>query len=123
MKLSLQLFPLWAVISSAIAYLNPSLFTGFKSSIVPLLMFIMLTMGLTLKPADFKRVVENKKAIGLGLVLQFTIMPVTAFLLSQLFALDTHMLIGMVLVGAVAGGTASNVLCYLAKGDVALSVT
>jgi len=123
MKLSLQLFPLWAVISSAIAYLNPSLFTGFKSSIVPLLMFIMLTMGLTLKPADFIRVVENKKAIGLGLVLQFTIMPVTAFLLSQLFALDTHMLIGMVLVGAVAGGTASNVLCYLAKGDVALSVT
>ncbi|TMO57207.1 bile acid:sodium symporter family protein [Pseudoalteromonas phenolica] len=123
MKLSLQLFPLWAVISSVIAYLNPSLFTGFKSSIVPLLMFIMLTMGLTLKPADFKRVVENKKAVGLGLVLQFTIMPVTAFLLSQLFALDTHMLIGMVLVGAVAGGTASNVLCYLAKGDVALSVT
>ncbi|GMM85007.1 bile acid:sodium symporter family protein [Pseudoalteromonas sp. MTN2-4] len=123
MHLSLQLFPLWAVISSVIAYFNPSLFTGFKSSIVPLLMFIMLTMGLTLKPADFKRVVENKKAVGLGLVLQFTVMPITAFLLSQLFVLDTQMLIGMVLVGAVAGGTASNVLCYLAKGDVALSVT
>jgi BASS family bile acid:Na+ symporter len=123
MNLSLQLFPLWAVISSIIAYFNPSLFTGFKSSIVPLLMFIMLTMGLTLKPVDFKRVVENKKAVGLGITLQFTVMPVTAFLLSQLFAFDTQMLIGMVLVGAVAGGTASNVLCYLAKGDVALSVT
>ena len=123
MNQSLQLFPLWAIICSAIAYFNPSLFTGFKSSILPLLMFIMLTMGLTLKPADFKRVVENKKAVGLGLVLQFTIMPVTAFLLCHLFTLDTHMLIGMVLVGAVAGGTASNVLCYLAKGDVALSVT
>jgi BASS family bile acid:Na+ symporter len=123
MSLAIQLFPLWAVICSAIAYFNPSLFAGFKSSIVPLLMFIMLTMGLTLKPEDFKRVVENKKAVGLGLVLQFTVMPVTAFLLSQLFALDTQMLIGMVLVGAVAGGTASNVLCYLAKGDVALSVT
>ena len=123
MNLPLQLFPLWAVICSAIAYFNPSLFTGFKSTIVPLLMFIMLAMGLTLKPADFKRVIENKKAVGLGLVLQFTVMPVSAFLLSQLFALDTQMLIGMVLVGAVAGGTASNVLCYLAKGDVALSVT
>ncbi|WP_404390437.1 bile acid:sodium symporter family protein [Pseudoalteromonas phenolica] len=123
MNLPLQLFPLWAVICSAIAYFNPSLFTGFKSSIVPLLMFIMLAMGLTLKPADFKRVIENKTAVGLGLVLQFTLMPVTAFLLSQLFSLDTQMLIGMVLVGAVAGGTASNVLCYLAKGDVALSVT
>ncbi|MEL7479229.1 MAG: bile acid:sodium symporter family protein [Pseudomonadota bacterium] len=123
MNLPLQLFPLWAVICSAIAYFNPSLFAGFKSSIVPLLMFIMLAMGLTLKPADFKCVIENKKAVGLGLVLQFTVMPVTAFLLSQLFLLDTQMLIGMVLVGAVAGGTASNVLCYLAKGDVALSVT
>ena len=123
MNQSLQLFPLWAIICSAIAYFNPNLFTGFKSSILPLLMLIMLTMGLTLKPADFKRVVENKKAVGLGLVLQFTIMPVTAFLLCHLFKLDTNMLIGMVLVGAVAGGTASNVLCYLAKGDVALSVT
>jgi len=123
MSLAIQLFPLWAIICSAIAYFNPSLFASFKSGIVPLLMFIMLAMGLTLKPADFKRVIENKKAVGLGLILQFTVMPVTAFLLSQLFSLDTQMLIGMVLVGAVAGGTASNVLCYLAKGDVALSVT
>lgn len=123
MSLAIQLFPLWAVICSAIAYFNPSLLTGFKSSIVPLLMFIMLTMGLTLKPEDFKRVVENKKAVGLGLILQFTVMPVTAFVLSHMMALDSEMLIGMVLVGAVAGGTASNVLCYLAKGDVALSVT
>lgn len=123
MSLAIQLFPLWAIICSAIAYFNPSLFAGFKSSIVPLLMFIMLAMGLTLKPTDFKRVVENKKAVGLGLVLQFTVMPVTAFLLSQLFTFEAQMLIGMVLVGAVAGGTASNVLCYLAKGDVALSVT
>lgn len=123
MKLALQLFPIWAIACSALAYLMPSLFSDFKSSIVPLLMFIMLTMGLTLRPADFKRVLDNKKAVLLGLILQFTVMPIAAFALSQAISLDSEMTVGMILVGAVAGGTASNVLCYLAKGDVALSVT
>lgn len=123
MKLALQLFPIWAIACSALAYFMPSLFSDFKSSIVPLLMFIMLTMGLTLRAADFKRVLDNKKAVLLGLILQFSVMPIAAFALSQAISLDSEMTVGMILVGAVAGGTASNVLCYLAKGDVALSVT
>ncbi|MFC0119125.1 bile acid:sodium symporter family protein [Pseudoalteromonas xiamenensis] len=119
----LQLFPIWALAFSAIAFFKPELFTGLKTLIVPLLTVIMLTMGLTLTPSDFLRIKDSKKAVLAGVVLQFTIMPAVAFFVSNVFQLDDALLIGMVLVGAVAGGTASNVLCYLAKGDVALSIT
>ncbi|WMN61677.1 bile acid:sodium symporter family protein (plasmid) [Pseudoalteromonas xiamenensis] len=119
----LQLFPIWALAFSAIAYLKPELFTGLKTLIVPLLTVIMLTMGLTLTPSDFLRIKDSKKAVLAGVVLQFTVMPAVAIFVSNVFQLDDTLLIGMVLVGAVAGGTASNVLCYLAKGDVALSIT
>ena len=119
----IQLFPIWAILFSAIAYFNSNLFIGLKSFIVPLLMLIMLTMGLTLKIEDFQRVIKNKTVIALGLVLQFSIMPLVAFILSLLISLEPNIMMGMILVGSVAGGTASNVLCYLAKGDVALSVT
>ncbi|WP_462173049.1 bile acid:sodium symporter family protein [Pseudoalteromonas xiamenensis] len=119
----LQLFPIWALAFSAIAFFKPELFTGFKTLIVPLLTVIMLTMGLTLTPSDFLRIKDSKKAVLAGVVLQFTVMPAVAFFVSNVFQLDDALLIGMVLVGAVAGGTASNVLCYLAKGDVALSIT
>ncbi|WP_462152551.1 bile acid:sodium symporter family protein [Pseudoalteromonas xiamenensis] len=119
----LQLFPIWALAFSAIAFFKPELFTGLKTLIVPLLTVIMLTMGLTLTPSDFLRIKDSKKAVLAGVVLQFTVMPAVAFFVSNVFQLDDALLIGMVLVGAVAGGTASNVLCYLAKGDVALSIT
>lgn len=118
-----NLFPLWAVLFSLLAFFQPSLFTDFKSNIVPLLTIIMLAMGLTLKPQDFLNVVKNKKAIGVGLVLQFSIMPLAALLVSFVLQFDPILTVGMVLVGSVAGGTSSNVMCYLAKGDVALSIT
>jgi BASS family bile acid:Na+ symporter len=86
-------------------------------------MAIMLSMGLTLTVTDFARVKEHKFAVLIGLLLQFSVMPLTAFVLSTLMSLDTELMIGMILVGTVAGGTASNVLCYLAKGDVALSIS
>ncbi len=118
-----QLFPLWAVLFSLCAYFVPSAFVDHKSQIVPLLTIIMLAMGLTLKPKDFLNVISNKKAIGIGLILQFSVMPITALLISLLLGFDPMLTIGMVLVGSVAGGTSSNVMCYLAKGDVALSIT
>ncbi|MBL4277760.1 bile acid:sodium symporter family protein [Vibrio fluvialis] len=118
-----QLFPLWAVLFSLCAYFFPSVFVDLKSQIVPLLTIIMLAMGLTLKPKDFLNVVTNKKAIGIGLILQFSVMPLAALLVSLLLGFDSMLTIGMVLVGSVAGGTSSNVMCYLAKGDVALSIT
>ncbi|KOO07156.1 bile acid:sodium symporter family protein [Vibrio hepatarius] len=118
-----QLFPLWAALFSAFAYFSPAAFVDLKSQIVPLLTIIMLAMGLTLRPKDFLNVLSNKKAVGIGLVLQFTVMPSAALLISMLLAFDPVLTVGMVLVGSVAGGTASNVICYLAKGDVALSIT
>lgn len=119
----LQLFPLWALLACGVAFVAPDLFIASKGLIVPLLMAIMLSMGLTLTTSDFVRVKERKFAVLAGLVLQFSVMPLTAFVLSKFMALDIELMIGMILVGTVAGGTASNVLCYLAKGDVALSIT
>jgi BASS family bile acid:Na+ symporter len=118
-----KLFPIWAILLSTIAFIFPTYFVDLKNMIVPLLMVIMLTMGVTLGPQDFARAAQNKKAILIGIFLQFSIMPTLAFLLAKGLNFDTQSFIGTVLVGTVAGGTASNVLCYLAKGDVALSIT
>lgn len=118
-----NLFPVWAVLCSLCAFWQPEWFTSLKAGIVPLLVVIMLAMGLTLRPADFLNVVKNKRAIGAGLVLQFSVMPLTALMVSTLLGFDPVLTVGMVLVGSVAGGTSSNVMCYLAKGDVALSIT
>ena len=80
-------------------------------------------MGITLKVDDFKRVLKRPKIIALTVILQFLFMPLFAFLISKLFNLSDELLVGMVLVGAVSGGTASNVVAFLAKADVALSIT
>ncbi|MFC3024529.1 bile acid:sodium symporter family protein [Vibrio zhugei] len=118
-----HLFPVWAVVFSLCAFWQPEWFTGLKGAIVPLLVVIMLAMGLTLRPDDFFNVVKNKRAIGAGLILQFSVMPLTALAVSFVLGFDPTLTVGMVLVGSVAGGTSSNVMCYLAKGDVALSIT
>lgn len=116
-------FPLWAVLLSALAWCSPQLFAPFRSAIVPLLALVMFGMGLTLTPDDFRRVLRRPAVIGLGLLLQYTCMPVFAWLVARIYGLDPLLTAGMVLVGASPGGTASNVICYLAGGDVALSVT
>ncbi|MCL1091994.1 bile acid:sodium symporter family protein [Shewanella profunda] len=118
-----RFFPLLALLGALTAYLEPNWFTDLKSSIVPLLMIIMLSMGLTLNLQDFANAFKQKRAVVTGLILQFSVMPLSALLISFLLGLDRDLTIGMVLVGSVAGGTASNVVCYLAKGDVALSIT
>ncbi len=87
-----------------------------------LLMIVMFGMGLTLKLEDFKLVFTRPKDILVGCVAQFTIMPLLAFLLGKIFGLDAALLAGVVLVGTCPGGTSSNVITYLSKGDVALSV-
>ncbi|WP_298178123.1 bile acid:sodium symporter family protein [Saccharomonospora sp.] len=91
---------------------------------VPLLLgVIMFGMGLTLRPADFALVLRRPWAVLLGLCAQFLIMPLTAVAVSWVFGLSGLLLTGMVLVGCAPGGTASNVIVYLSRGDVALSVT
>ncbi len=117
------LFPLWAIAISVFAYFQPDLMTDFKSWIIPLLILIMFCMGVTLKIEDFKRVLKRPKIIAVTVLLQFLLMPFIAFGISTVFDFSTELLIGMILVGAVSGGTASNVIAYLAKADVALSIT
>ena len=87
-----------------------------------LLMIVMFGMGLTLRLEDFKLVFTRPKDIIIGCLAQFIIMPALAFLLSKIFGLDAALMAGVGLVGTCPGGTSSNVITYLSKGDVALSV-
>lgn len=87
-----------------------------------LLMIVMFGMGLTLKLEDFKLIFTRPKDIIIGCIAQFTIMPLLAFALGKLLNLDDALFAGVILVGTCPGGTSSNVITYLSKGDVALSV-
>ena len=118
-----QLFPLLAIIASVLAWQFPDLFSPYKSWIMPLLSLVMFSMGLTLHLSDFSNVFQMPRLILVGVTLQYTIMPLTAVALSSVMGLDPYLTAGMVLVGTSPGGTASNVICYLAKGNVALSIT
>ena len=87
-----------------------------------LLGVVMFGMGLTLNLQDFKIVFSRPKDVVIGCLAQFTVMPLLAWGLARLFSLDEALALGVVLVGCCPGGTASNVITYLAKGDLALSV-
>ena len=116
------LFPLWAIVFSLIAYFFPWVFIDLRPSIIFLLGIVMFGMGMTLTPADFIEVLKRPGIIGTGLLLQYLLMPSIAWGVSQILDLSTGLFIGMILVGTSPGGTASNVICYLARGDVALSI-
>lgn len=118
-----NLFPLWAVLLSGFAFFFNGVFSGLQFAIVPLLAAVMFMMGLTLSKADFQRIVAQPKPVLVGVLLQFLLMPLLAIVLSKMLQLNAQLTAGMVLVGSCAGGTASNVMCYLAKGDVALSIS
>ena len=88
-----------------------------------LLSLVIFTMGTTLKADDFVNVFRNPKEISVGIAAQYLVMPVLAFAIARMFSLDTALTVGLILVGTVPGGTASDVITFLAKGDVALSVS
>ena len=88
-----------------------------------LLSIILFTMGTTLKVDDFVNVFKNPKEIAAGISAQYVIMPLIALALARLFSLDAALTVGLVLVGTVPGGTASDVITFISKGDVALSVS
>lgn len=117
------LFPLWAILLSLVAFFIPEMFASWQPAIVPLLALVMFIMGLTLQAGDFKRIFSSPKPVAIGVILQFVVMPVSALILANMLQLSNQLTAGMVLVGSCAGGTASNVICYLAKGDVALSIS
>lgn len=118
-----RLFPLWAVLLSVAAYYTPTTFTGMGPYVPYLLMLIMFGMGVTLNVGDFKRVLTRPAPVIAGTFLHYLVMPLAAWGLAKLFHMPPDLAAGMILVGSVASGTASNVMIYLAKGDVALSVT
>lgn len=111
------------LLSALLALAFPDVLGHLKPSLInPLLGVIMFGMGLTLKPEDFRVVFSRPKDVIIGCLAQFTVMPLLAFALARLFALNEALSIGVILVGCCPGGTASNVITYLAKGDLALSV-
>jgi BASS family bile acid:Na+ symporter len=118
-----SLFPLWALLASLLAYAWPEAFSGAKPAIVPMLGIVMLGMGMTLTWSNFREVLRRPTEIGLGVALQYSVMPFLAWAIALALGLPPHLMAGLVLLGACPGGTASNVVCYLARGDVALSIT
>ncbi|WP_148416174.1 bile acid:sodium symporter family protein [Haloferax sp. KTX1] len=110
------------LLASAAALAQPDLFTWIAPYISPLLGLIMLGMGLTLQPVDFRRLAERPRDVAIGALAQWLIMPAAAYALTVVLSLPPELAVGVILVGAAPGGTASNVMAYLGKGDVALSV-
>lgn len=114
---------IFVVVVTALALIIPSSFDWISTTyITPMLGVVMFGMGLTLKPGDFKPVLTRPKDIIIGELAQFIVMPLLAWLLCKLLQLPTELALGVILVGCCPGGTASNVICFLAKGDIALSV-
>ncbi|QCS41200.1 bile acid:sodium symporter family protein [Natrinema versiforme] len=116
-------FVLWVLIVSPLALYSPETFTPIAPYITPLLGIIMLGMGLTLTPADFRRILERPQDVAIGAMSQWLLMPTIAYILVFALGLPEEIGLGLIIVGAAPGGTASNVMTYLGRGDVALSVS
>ena len=111
------------LVAAVLALVFPSVFQQIPTTVINYLLgVVMFGMGLTLNLHDFKIVFSRPKDVIIGCLAQFTIMPLLAWILSRAFQLDEALALGVVLVGCCPGGTASNVITYLAKGDLALSV-
>ncbi|MBP5717264.1 MAG: bile acid:sodium symporter family protein [Bacteroidales bacterium] len=111
------------LVSAVVALAIPEAFSGIRPTVInPLLGIIMFGMGMALRPDDFRIVFSRPREIIVGCAAQFTVMPLLAWVLSRTFGLDEALAIGVILVGCCPGGTASHVITFLAKGDLALSV-
>ena len=115
-------FAFWAALCAAVAFYFPETFKWVTPHIPLFLGIIMFGMGLTLTPSDFKIIGRHPKAVVIGVVSQFVIMPLTAYSLAVGLNLPAEIAVSVILVGSCPGGTASNVITYLARGNVALSV-
>lgn len=118
-----NLFPVWVVLCCAVALVEPAAFTWVnKTLIIWGLGIIMLGMGITLSLDDFRRVLTMPRAVATGLAAQFLLMPLCAWTIARVMDLDDAYKVGLILVACCPGGTASNVVAYLARANVALSV-
>jgi len=110
------------LIAAIIGFIFPAQLATLSSWVPYLLGIVMLGMGLTIDPKDFKIIFQAPRSVIVGVILQYTIMPLSAFLIVKLFHLPPEIAIGVILVGCCPGGTSSNVMSYLANANVALSV-
>ncbi|GAB3174408.1 bile acid:sodium symporter family protein [Telluribacter humicola] len=122
------LYTLSIIAAATLAMIFPEPFTRLgdfelKTLIVPLLQIIMFGMGTTMGLKDFEGVVKSPRSVGIGLLCQFTIMPLIGYILASSFAFPPEIAAGVILVGSSPSGLASNVMSYIAKANVALSLT
>lgn len=118
-----NLFPVWVLLAGALALFYPKIFSWFRGEMIVWgLAVIMLGMGITLKVDDFKNILHMPKAVAAGFIGQYSIMPAAGWSIAHLLNLDSPFAVGLILVSCCPGGTASNVVTYLARGNVALSV-
>ncbi len=123
LELLTNLFPVWVLLGAVVALVHPPAVTWFHGPfIVAGLAVIMLGMGITLSLDDIRRAAAMPRAIGVGLLAQYGIMPLLGASVAWMFALPTPLAVGVILVACCPGGTASNVVAYLARAHVALSV-
>ncbi|WP_457966014.1 bile acid:sodium symporter family protein [Arthrobacter sp. D1-29] len=121
-RIAVTLFPVLILAGGAVALAAPAAFTGLAPWITPLLGIIMFGMGLTLTPPDFAVIAKRPVPVVIGVVAQYAVMPLLGWLIAAALGLPPALAAGVILVGCCPGGTASNVVSYLARGDVALSV-
>jgi BASS family bile acid:Na+ symporter len=116
-------FPIWVVVGAGLALVQPTWFTWFSgNAIVLTLALVMLGMGVTLTVDDFRRIAQRPRLVTIGFFAQYVIMPLLGWSVAQLLDLAPAFAVGLILVACCPGGTASNVVTYIARADVALSV-
>jgi BASS family bile acid:Na+ symporter len=121
-RVAVTVFPILVVLAGVAGFLLPGAFKPLAPSVPYLLGIIMFCMGLTLTPPDFASVAKRPWAVVLGIVAHYVIMPGAGWLIAVGLHLEPELAVGLILVGCAPSGTASNVMAFLAKGDVALSV-
>ncbi|MCB1175525.1 MAG: bile acid:sodium symporter family protein [Leptospiraceae bacterium] len=119
-----NLFALWVILAGVIGWFWPAALGWVNGSLISILLgLIMLGMGLNLSPADFQRILRKPLPVLAGVLLQYTLMPALGFTMAWLFQLDNELATGLILVAACPGGTASNVITFLARANLELSVS
>lgn len=115
-------FVIWMLLAAIIGFSFPGSISQVAPYIPYLLGIVMFGMGMTISTNDFKEIFKAPKSVIIGVILQYTVMPVTAYLIAKGLHLSPDVALGVILVGCCPGGTASNVISYLAKANTALSV-
>lgn len=111
------------IIAAVTGFFKPIIFIWAVPHLNTFLGFIMFGMGMTLKEEDFLLIIKRPKDVILGTIIQFVIMPFSAYIIAKIFNLSGELAVGLILLGSCPGGVTSNVMSFIAKGDVALSVT